>query len=568
MDVSVSCSARRAGSPPLVLNTGCFGTDAAMSDANQTTSSLWPCRASAALLIVAAAGLHLAYLANNCPLDLAPDEAHYWDWSRHPDWSYYSKGPLVAYLIRLGTLLAGSGSPLFPNEMVAVRLPAIVCGSLLLASLYILTVQVFHREKLALAVVALALTLPMVSAGSSLITIDSPYTCCWAWALVLGHRAWSRDELIAWLLTGLLVGLGILAKYTMVLWLPSVGLFLLTSSRNRGLLLQRGFWVMVLMASVCCVPILVWNFQHNWVTFRHVGGQAGVHQPIHWLGPLNFVGVQFALLLGFWFVAWVAALSAHPPWKESDPGIRYLWWMSTPMFATFLLFGFKTGGGEPNWPVTAYLSGLVLAAAWVARQLGDPRAWYRRLTAGGLATACVLGILLTLLMHFSVQAQPVLLRLSGAPTPSRPMPLRRIDPTCRLRGWAYLGDEVDRVRTRLRNEGVEPLLAANSWSLPGELGFYCEGHPTVYSLGLALGDRWSQYDFWRPNPVLDPEVFRGRDVVFVGNMCPALQAAFDYVEPPIPVHYRERGQLIAGWAVIVCRGYRGFPTASAAIGKF
>ena len=48
------------------------------------------------LLIAAAAVGHLAYLGSNCPLDLAPDEAHYWDWSRHLDWSYYSKGPLVA----------------------------------------------------------------------------------------------------------------------------------------------------------------------------------------------------------------------------------------------------------------------------------------------------------------------------------------------------------------------------------------------------------------------------------------------------------------------------------------
>ena len=47
----------------------------------------------------------------------------------------------------------------------------------------------------------------------------------------------------------------------------------------------------------------------------------------------------------------------------------------------FLLFSVKTGGGEPNWPVTAYLSGLVLAAAWLARQLRVAAAWCRRWTA-------------------------------------------------------------------------------------------------------------------------------------------------------------------------------------------
>lgn len=539
-----------------------------MSGRMSHAKSVWRYRTLAGFLILGAAGLHLAYLVMDCPLDLAPDEAHYWDWSRHLDWSYYSKGPLVAYLIRLGSALAGSWSrQLLASEMAAVRLPAIVCGSLLLTSLYVLTVQVYRREGLALAVVALALTLPAVAAGSSLITIDAPYTACWGWALVAGHRAWSRDETWAWLLTGTLVGLGILAKYTMILWLPSLALFLVTAPGRRGLVMRRGFWLMVLTAFLSCLPILIWNAQHNWVTFRHVGGQAGVNQAIHWFGPLNYLATQFALLLGFWFVAWVGALVAHRPWREADEGICYLWCMSVPMFATFLLFGFKTGGGEPNWPITAYLSGLVLAVAWQIQQLGDPRSWYRRLAAGGLTTACVLGLALTLLVHYSVQAQPLLEVVCGPESPTRPMPLRRVDPTCRLRGWKYLAAEVDGVCAQLRRTGVDPLVAANSWAVPGELGFYCRGNPQVYSLGLALGDRWSQYDFWRPNPVLDGAEFLGATVVFVGGTCPALHAAFDQVDEPLHVHYRENGRLIACWDIIVCRGFRGF-TLPAAANKF
>src|SRR5262249_43920486 len=126
-----------------------------------------PCRVLALLLVLAAAGLRVVYLASDCPLDLAPDEAHYWDWSRHLAWSYSSKGPLVAYLIRLGCLLAGPWSQaLTGSEMLAVRLPAVACGALLLLSLYVLTVQVYASERLALGVVALGLTLPVLAAGS------------------------------------------------------------------------------------------------------------------------------------------------------------------------------------------------------------------------------------------------------------------------------------------------------------------------------------------------------------------------------------------------------------------
>ena len=61
-----------------------------------------------------------------CPLELAPDEAHYWDWSRHLDWSYYSKGPLVAWLIRASCELFGPLSlELTGSLAAAVRLPAV-----------------------------------------------------------------------------------------------------------------------------------------------------------------------------------------------------------------------------------------------------------------------------------------------------------------------------------------------------------------------------------------------------------------------------------------------------------
>lgn len=518
------------------------------------------CRLAAGFLILAAAILHLIFLTYHCPLDLAPDEAHYWDWSRHLDWSYYSKGPLVAYLIHAGDALAGAGSQqLFGSAMPAVRLPAVLCGGLLLVSLYILTVQIYGRERLALAVIALSLTLPLIAVGSSLMTIDAPYTCCWGWALVLGHHACVRRSAWAWPAAGLAVGIGILAKYTMILWLPSVALFLLTDRDRRRLLVRPGFWVMTGTAFLCCLPILLWNAQHDWVTFRHVGGQAGVNRMgVRWLGPLTFLGVQFALLLGFWFVAWLSAMIAHRPWKETDAGRCYLWWLSAPMFVVFLLFGFKTGGGEPNWPVTAYLSGLVLAAGWLEQQLQSATAWRRRLTVVGSVCACGLGLALILLMHGSVRVQPLLAQMAGPPTPQHPLPLRRFDPTCRLRGWRHLAAEVDDIRKGLRQEGIEAVLAASSWALPGELGFYCEGRPTVYSLGLALGDRWSQYDFWRPNPLRDAEAFRGRTIILVGPAGPALTEAFEQVEPPRTVTYEEAGQPIARWQIVVCRGFQGF----------
>src|SRR5262249_35030798 len=152
----------------------------------------------------------------------------------------------------------------------------------------------------------------------------------------------------------------------------------------------------------CCLPIVLWNAQNDWVSLRHVGGQAGWGESngLLWLGPFTYLGTQFLVLLGFWFVAWAAGILAHRPWKETDPGVCYLWWTSATMFGVFGAFSLKRGE-EPNWPVTAYISGMVLGAAWLSGQLRSPIDWYRRLSIVVLAAACLLGLLVMGLMFRS-----------------------------------------------------------------------------------------------------------------------------------------------------------------------
>jgi hypothetical protein len=144
------------------------------------------------------------------------------------------------------------------------------------------------------------------------------------------------------------------------------------------------------------------------------------------------------------------------------------------------------------------------------------------------------------------------------------MPLRRIDPTARLRGWRTLAREVDAIREQLHRQGVEAEIAGGSWTLPGELGFYCAGHPQAYSFGPALGERHSQYDLWRPNPVDDPKEFAGKTFIVVGAPAAALRGAFEIVVPlKKDVTHLEQGEPINRWPVVIGYGYRGFPKVRA-----
>jgi hypothetical protein len=310
------------------------------------------------------------------------------------------------------------------------------------------------------------------------------------------------------------------------------------------------------------VPILVWNAQHGWVTFLHTQqSHAGMsaEDTFSWIAPLRFLGTQALVLLGFWFAAWVRAVWAHHPGREARPEIRYLWWTSVPLIAFFLVFSFRNGGGEPNWPIAGYISGLVLAVGWLSRELQAPRPIYRGLVAAAIGVTCTAGLLLTVAVHDTAPFTPVFEALSGPPTPENPSPLRRFDPTCRLRGWHALAVEVDRIRAELRSRGEEPVLAAGSWSLPGEIGFYCTGQPDVFSLGLPIGDRHSQYDLWHPNPIDEPGAFADRTFLVIGLGAEVLRPAFDHVEETRLVTHYERGQVLVAWPITIARGYRGFP---------
>jgi hypothetical protein len=346
----------------------------------------------------------------------------------------------------------------------------------------------------------------------------------------------------------------------MILFVPSLLLFALFTPRFRPLLWSGGAWVALGLGALCCLPILIWNVQHDWVGLFHVQTLAGVRSEasrVRWLGPLAYVGIQFALLLGFWFIVWARAMWDRAPWKDTSGEEKYLWWMSATTFLLFLGFSFTTGGGEANWAIAAYLSGMVLAAGWLQRRLKTDRRsmWGVR----GIAAASVAGVALCLLALQPNWTLPTLRIVAGPPTAEQPLPLTRWDPTRRLRGWRTLAAEVDKEVALLRMDGVEPLIASGNLQVPGELGFYCREHPPVYSFGLAFNARHSQYDFWHPNPLHDPEPFLGRTFVYVDAVHPLLKEAFETVEPSRLVVYEEQGYPVSMWSITVCRGFKGFP---------
>ena len=470
------------------------------------------------VLVVGA--LNLFYIASPGSVELSPDEAHYWDWSRHLDLCYYSKGPLVAWLIRASTTLFGV-------TPFGVRFPAVVCGVLILLGLLQLC-----RKYECWWLLGIVVALPPFSAASVLMTIDPPLLACWTWGLVaVVQRRWK--------VVGLLLAVGLLAKLTMLLF--AVGLLgWLVFTRPMS---TRGAWQAFAIGSLGFVPMLIWNLQHDGVSLLHLLGHANNGESAApWFSAPVFLAGQFGLLLGFGFV-----LCAMGWWNSSrhDP----LLWLSAPVLGFFVLASVRSNG-QANWAAPAYLGGLVLGLRW---WLPRSTVFTRRLLIAGLA----LGLVASVMVRFPSVVRPILAAVLPAPTEQKPLPIRQLDPTARLAGWKTLAEAVDRIRFAEEAYNGQPVfLATMVWTTPGELGFYCAGHPPVYSFGLALADRSSQYDVWHPNPVAEAQAFAGQSFVYVGEELP--KGVCDEFIRMKRVTHTENGVPLASWTIWVGRGYRGF----------
>src|SRR6202047_1645718 len=182
---------------------------------------------AAAMLVGVAAitALRLLWLALQ-PADLFPDEAQYWVWSQQLALGYYSKPPLLAWLIALTT-------GLFGDSEFAVRLSAPLLHAGAAIFVYAIGARLYDRRAGFWSALAYA-SLPGVSVSAFIISTDAVLLPCWAMALYAFIRAREPGGGGWWIAVGIAAGLGLLAKYAMVYWLLSaLGYVLLVRDERR-----------------------------------------------------------------------------------------------------------------------------------------------------------------------------------------------------------------------------------------------------------------------------------------------------------------------------------------------
>src|SRR5574337_199748 len=258
------------------------------------------------LVLFCLTAFHLWFIHSG-RFNLAPDQAHYWTWSTRLDWSYYSKGPMVAYLIALSTRLGG-------DSEFFVRLPAVLLSTGTAICTFRLAARLCRSTWAGLHAVLVLAAMPLAEAGSILMTIDAPLVFFWSLTLVLTHRALTADGNGWWLLAGISLGLGLLSKYTMAIMIPQTVLYLALSRHHQFWLRRSGPYLALGVGLLIFTPVIYWSATHHFVSLRHLLEQLGGGKDL--VVPLKSVGEFTASQVGVLTPAlFVGAVSCAMAWE-------------------------------------------------------------------------------------------------------------------------------------------------------------------------------------------------------------------------------------------------------------
>ncbi len=451
-------------------------------------------------------------------LELVGDEAYYWLWSRHPDYCYLDKGPVIAWFISAGTALFG-------QTVFGIRFFATLLALGTGIGIFFLARQLFS-ERVAFWSVLLAAVTPLFAVGATLMTIDTVYIFFWTLAALTFWHAKDQIRVGWWLLTGVLVGLSMLSKYTGAIELISFVGFCAWHPPSRPHFRKATLPAMLLVVVLFLIPVIVWNWQHGFPTSHFLVHRGALDERMR-LRPfevLSFLGQQAGVISPILFFGLLAAV-CWPPFAPT-PRVQtgFLLALFLPLFLVYLFLSFQKAS-QANWAAASYVSGLILVAAkWCEADRIYP--WARWVILTGLLVA----LLETALLH-----ETSWLHLPG-----------RLDPVDRARGSRDLAAQVSALQT---SSGA-PVVIANKYMTAALLSFYLPGQPDTYM--PVSSPPFNQLVLWPTYREKHPS----DDAIYVSDsnrLLPSLQEDFPGVEPAGEIHTSQDGRQLNRFYLFVLR---------------
>jgi 4-amino-4-deoxy-L-arabinose transferase-like glycosyltransferase len=306
------------------------------------------------LLFVIIVAINLIF---NGVFQLHYDEAYYWAWGQNLSLSYYDHPPMIAYMIRLTTL--------FYHSEFFVRLSAVITTSITILMLYKLAKKMFDQKTADITAI-LALSSPLMQGMFFIVTPDSPLLMFWALTLYTLYCGLFEQRVIYIYVAGFFAGCSLLSKYTGILIVPGIFLFLITSPSYRHYLAKKDLYLAFVLAIIIFSPVILWNYQHGWSSFAfQINHGVDSEFKLNWQSFGDYWGGGALVVSPIIFVAMLYYLVRYFKINLAQPKLAFLLWnyvFGLVFFAYCSLYKHT----EANWPAPVYLSGIILVAHWLA----------------------------------------------------------------------------------------------------------------------------------------------------------------------------------------------------------
>jgi 4-amino-4-deoxy-L-arabinose transferase-like glycosyltransferase len=373
------------------------------------------------------------------PLQLYPDEAQYWWWAQNLDWGYFSKPPLIAWIIWFTTGLS--------DAEWAIRLASPLLHASTAMVLFGIGRRAYDARVGFWSAIACA-TLPGISYSSGLISTDVPLLFCWAVALYALLRT-LEDRDWRWpVLCGVALGVGLLSKYTMLYFVLGAIVAALSEPKARRLVLSARGAAILALGLLILSPNLIWNANHGWPTLAHTEANANWSNARYSIGKAaSFIAGQFGVFGPLMMAGWIGALWRLRSSAFRDEGTLILPAFSAPVLILITIQSFISEANA-NWAAPAYIAAVPLAVATLLRWWNARALWLSLAIAGAAMLALWIAAL-----------DPALAEYVGEGNAFK-----------RQEGWRELGHAIAAEARRAPYDAI----AATNRSLLAELLYYAQ----------------------------------------------------------------------------------------------
>lgn len=457
---------------------------------------------------------------------LMPQDAYYYMYSQHLDWSYFDHPSMIAIILRFFT-------EIFGDSLFAIKFADFFISSLTIYFFYIFC-RFYLSSKRALTATLLFSSTLLVSIVSLNTTPDVPLLLFWTLSLICFHKAIFQQKKIFWIFAGIAIGLSFNSKYTAVFLPFSLLIFLLFSKKHKSLLRSKWLWFCLLISVVFLFPILYWNHQNSFASFTYQATNKE-NLPSDILSILKRLagvfGHQSLLIIPilFWFILTITFKYGKKFFKHRkkvDDKILFLFAFFIPTFFGFLCF-IPNYWIKLNWMMPCYISIIVLSSIFITKKLINYQ------------------LVITIVLHVLFVVEILFY----------PIPIKSDDTWF---GWKKLAENVEQLQLEHPNTFV---FSEDSYKTTAALDFYTT--QKIYAQNI-IGLKALQYDYIENNFLSlkgKNAIFLDSDKKFINNeksgaYHPNIDSYFDEVIELEPIILKKGNRELRKFWVFLCKNYQ------------